>query len=188
DVIVELKPQVVSFHFGLPEKSLLDRLRAAGCVVFSSATTVAEARWLEEHGVDAVIAQGVEAGGHRGMFLTTEPASQLGTLVLVPQVVDAVRVPVVAAGGIADGRSIAAAFALGASGVQMGTAYLLCPEARISAYHRAALKSARDNLTVMTNVLTGRPARVFMNRIVREIGPLADGVPAFPLASAAVAP
>ena len=131
DVVVELRPQVVSFHFGLPEKSLVDRLKAAGCVIFSSATTVTEARWLEEHGVDAVIAQGVEAGGHRGMFLTTEPASQLGTLVLVPQVVDAVKVPVIAAGGIADGRGIAAAFALGASAVQMGTAYLLCPEARM---------------------------------------------------------
>src|SRR5712691_688757 len=188
DVAIELKPEVVSFHFGLPDKSLIDRLKTAGCTVFSSATTVTEARWLEDRGADAVIAQGIEAGGHRGMFLTTEPASQVGTLALVPQVVDAVRVPVIAAGGIADGRGIAAALALGASGVQMGTAYLLCPEARISAYHRAALKSARDNLTAMTNVLTGRPARVFMNRIVREIGPLAGGVPAFPLAAAAVAP
>jgi len=188
DAVIELKPEVVSFHFGLPEKSLVNRLKAAGCTILSSATTVTEARWLEDQGADAVIAQGVEAGGHRGMFLTTEPASQVGTLALVPQVVDAIRIPVIAAGGIADGRGIAAAFALGASGVQMGTAYLLCPEARISAYHRAALKSARDNLTAMTNVLTGRPARVFMNRIVREIGPLADGVPAFPLAAAAVAP
>jgi nitronate monooxygenase len=188
DVVIELKPEVVSFHFGLPDKSLVDRLKAAGCAIFSSATTVTEARWLEDHGVDAVIAQGIEAGGHRGMFLTTEPASQVGTLALVPQVVDAVRVPVIAAGGIADGRGIAAALALGASGVQMGTAYLLCPEARISTYHRAALKSARDNLTVVTNVLTGRPARVFMNRIVRELGPLATGVPSFPLPGAALAP
>jgi nitronate monooxygenase len=188
DVVVELRPKVVSFHFGLPENSLIDRLKAAGCVIFSSATTVAEARWLEEHGVDAVIAQGVEAGGHRGMFLTTEPASQLGTLVLVPQVVDAVKVPVIAAGGIADGRGIAAALALGASAVQMGTAYLLCPEARISAYHRAALRAAKDNLTAVSNVVTGRPARVFMNRIVREVGPLATGVPSFPLGGAALEP
>ena len=188
DVVIELKPEVVSFHFGLPDKSLIDRLKAAGCKIFSSATTVTEARWLEDHGVDAVIAQGIEAGGHRGMFLTTEPASQVGTLALVPQVVDAVRVPVIAAGGIADGRGIAAAFALGASAVQMGTAYLLCPEARISTSHRAALKSARDNLSVITNVLTGRPARVFMNRIARELGPLALGVPSFPLPGTALAP
>ncbi len=188
DVAIELKPEVVSFHFGLPDKSLIDRLKTAGCTVFSSATTVTEARWLEDRGADAVIAQGIEAGGHRGMFLTTEPASQVGTLALVPQVVDAVRVPVIAAGGIADGRGIAAALALGASAVQMGTAYLLCPEARISTYHRAALKSARDNLSVITNVLTGRPARVFMNRIARELGPLATGVPSFPLPGAALAP
>jgi nitronate monooxygenase len=188
DVVVELRPQVVSFHFGLPEKSLVDRLKAAGCLIFSSATTVTEARWLEEHGVDAVIAQGVEAGGHRGMFLTTEPASQLGTLVLVPQVVDAVKVPVIAAGGIADGRGIAAAFALGASAVQIGTAYLLCPEAPISAYLRAALRSAKDNLTAVSNVVSGRPARVFMNRIVREVGPVAIGVPSFPLGGAALEP
>jgi nitronate monooxygenase len=188
DVVVELKPKVVSFHFGLPEKSLVERLKAAGCVIFSSATTVAEARWLEERGVDAVIAQGAEAGGHRGMFLTSEPASQLGTLVLVPQVVDAVMVPVIAAGGIADGRGIAAAFALGASAVQMGTSYLLCPEARISAHHRAALRSAKDNHTAISNVITGRPARVFVNRIVREVGPLATGVPSFPLGGVALEP
>lgn len=188
DVVVELRPQVVSFHFGLPERSLVDRLKTAGCVIFSSATTVTEARWLEDHGVDAVIAQGAEAGGHRGMFLTSEAESQLGTLVLVPQVVDAVKVPVIAAGGIADGRGIAAAFALGASAVQMGTAYLLCPEARISTHHRAALKSAKDKVTAISNVITGRPARVFVNRIVREVGPLATGVPSFPLGGAAIEP
>jgi nitronate monooxygenase len=188
DAVVELKPEVVSFHFGLPEKSLVDRLKAAGSVIFSSATTVTEARWLEDHGVDAVIAQGAEAGGHRGMFLTSEAASQVGTLALVPQVVDAVNVPVIAAGGIGDGRGIVAAFALGASAVQMGTAYLLCPEARISAYHRAALKSARDKLTAISNVITGRPARVFVNRIVLEVGPLATGVPSFPLGQVALEP
>ena len=179
---------VISFHFGLPEKSLVDRLKAASCVILSSATTITEARWLEEHGVDAVIAQGIEAGGHRATFLTNEPASQLGTLVLVPQVVDAVKVPVIAAGGIADGRGIAAAFALGASAVQMGTAYLLCPEATISALHRAAIKSAKDQLSAISNVLTGRPARVLVNRIVREVGPLASDVPSFPLGAVALGP
>jgi nitronate monooxygenase len=188
DVVVELKPQVVSFHVGLPDKSLVDRLKAAGCLIFGSATTVAEARWLEERGADAVVAQGVEAGGHRGMFLTTELASQMGTLALVPQVADAVKVPVIAAGGIADGRGIAAAFALGASAVQMGTAYLHCPEAPISAQLRAALRSAKNRITAVSNVVSGRPARVFMTRIVREVGPLAAGVPSFPLGGVALAP
>jgi len=181
DTAVDLRPDVVSFHFGLPEKSLVDRIKAAGSMIFSSATTVAEARWLEDNGADAVIAQGLEAGGHRGMFLTTDIASQVGTLALIPQVVDAVKVPVIAAGGVADGRGIAAALALGASAVQMGTAFLLCPEAHITAFHRAALKSAGDKETVITNVMTGRPARVFMTRIVRELGPLAKGVPSFPI-------
>ncbi len=188
DVVVELRPEVVSFHFGLPEKSLVDRLKAADCVILSSATTVTEARWLEDHGADAVIAQGVEAGGHRGIFLTSDLTSQLGTLALVPQVVDAVKLPVIAAGGIGDGRAIAAALALGASAVQMGTAYLLCPEATTSALHRAAIKSASDKLSAISNVLTGRPARVLVNRIVREVGPLATDVPSFPLGFVALEP
>jgi len=188
DVVVELKPEVVSFHARLPDKPLIDRLKAAGCLIFSSATTVAEARWLEGHGVDAIVAQGLEAGGHRGMFLTTELASQMGTLALVPQVVDAVKVPVIAAGGIADGRGIAAALALGASAVQMGTAYLHCPEAPISAQLRAALRSANERITVISNVVTGRPARVFMTRIVREVGPIAADVPSFPLGIVALGP
>jgi len=188
DVLVELKPEVISFHARLPDKPLIDRLKAAGCLIFSSATTVAEARWLEEHGADAIVAQGLEAGGHRGMFLTSDLASQLGTLVLVPQVVDAVKVPVIAAGGIADGRGIAAALALGASAVQIGTAYLLCPEATTSALHRAAIKSAKERLSAISNVLTGLPARVLVNRIVREVGPLATDVPSFPLGAVALAP
>jgi nitronate monooxygenase len=142
--IEALRPQVVSFHFGLPEASLLRRVKAAGCVVISSATIAAEAIWLEQHGVDAVIAQGWEAGGHRGMFLTDDVAAQVGTFALVPQIVAAVAVPVIAAGGIADARGIAAAFALGAAGVQIGTAYMHCPEAKISAMHRAALTSSGD--------------------------------------------
>ena len=188
DVVEEFRPEVVSFHFGLPEPRLLDRVRALGCRVLSSATTVAEARWLAARGCDAVIAQGYEAGGHRGMFLSDAAASQPGTVALVPQVVDAVDVPVVAAGGIADGRGIAAAFALGAAGVQIGTAYLSTAESTISGLHRDALGQARDDATVLTNVFSGRPARGLVNRIVREIGPMAPDAPAFPTAGRATAP
>jgi len=188
EVIEELRPQVVSFHFGLPAADLLARVRAAGCRVICSATTAVEAAALERAGVDAVIAQGYEAGGHRGMFLTDDLAAQVGTFALVPQVVDAVKVPVIAAGGIADARGIAAAFALGATGVQIGTAYLRCPESKISALHRAALKSASDDATVLTNLMTGRPARGIVNRVIREIGPMSDIPPEFPLAAGALAP
>jgi nitronate monooxygenase len=187
DVVEETKPDVVSFHFGLPEPKLLERVKAR-FKVMSSATTAAEARWLEERGVDAVIAQGNEAGGHRGIFLGDDIATQAGTFALVPQVVDAVKVPVIAAGGITDARGIAAAFALGAAGVQIGTAYLWCPEAKISAPHRAALKSARDDGTALTTLMTGRPARGIVNRLMREIGPMSDVAPEFPLAAGALAP
>ena len=188
DVVVAARPVVVSFHFGLPAAALVKRVKDAGCLVLSSATTVGEARWLEDHGADAIIAQGYEAGGHRGMFLTENVHSQVGAFALVPQVAGAVNVPVIAAGGIADGRGIAAAFALGASGVQIGTAYLFSPEAKISAPHRAALKSARDDATALTNVLTGRPARGVVNRAIRELGPISDAAPPFPLAANALAP
>jgi nitronate monooxygenase len=188
DVVVAIRPAVVSFHFGLPEPALVKRVKDAGCVVLSSATTVGEARWLEDHGVDAIIAQGFEAGGHRGMFLTEHVQSQVGTFALVPQIASAVKVPVIAAGGVADGRGIAAAFALGAAGVQIGTAYLFSPEARISAPHRAALKAARDDGTALTNVMTGRPARGLLNRAMRELGPLTDTAPPFPLGANAMAP
>jgi nitronate monooxygenase len=188
EVIEELKPDIVSFHFGLPEPQLLRRVKASQCLVMSSATTVDEARWLERHGCDAIIAQGYEAGGHRGMFLTDNLSTQVGTLALVPQVVDAVNLPVIAAGGIADGRGIAAAFALGASGVQIGTAYLFTPESLISSLHRAALLSARDDQTALTNVFSGRPARGLMNRIMREVGPISDVAPVFPSAGHALAP
>jgi nitronate monooxygenase len=170
DVVEETKPEVVSFHFGLPEPGLLQRLKAAGFLVMGSATTAAEAQWLEARGIDAIIAQGYEAGGHRGIFLSDDIASQPGTFALVPQIVDAVTVPVIACGAVTDGRGIAAAFALGAAGVQLGTAYLWCPEAKISAPHRAALKSARDDATAVTNLMTGRPARGIINRVMREIG------------------
>jgi nitronate monooxygenase len=188
EILAEFRPPVVSFHFGLPPEELLAPLRQWGAKILSSATTVEEARWLEARGVDAIIAQGVEAGGHRGMFLSTDVAAQPGTFALVPQVVDAVTVPVIAAGGIADARGVAAALALGAAGVQIGTAYLLCPEARTSAVHRAALKSTDARRTVLTNVFTGRPARGIVNRIVRETGPMSPLAPAFPLAASAVQP
>lgn len=179
---------MVSFHFGLPGAALLDRVRATGAKVLSSATTVDEARWLEARGADAIIAQGFEAGGHRGTFLTSDMTTQIGTFALLPQLVDAVRVPVIAAGGIADARGVAAAFRLGAAGVQIGTAYLLCPEATTSSAHRAALQSEASRHTALTNVITGRPARGIVNRIMRELGPMRDAVPEFPLANAAVAP
>jgi nitronate monooxygenase len=188
DVLDEFRPPVVSFHFGLPSPELLGRVRSWGSKVLSSATTVDEARWLEARGVDAIIAQGFEAGGHRGMFLSEDLTTQVGTLALVPQIVSAVKTPVIAAGGIADVRSVAAALALGAAGVQVGTAYLLCPEATTSAVHRAALQSEAARHTALTNVFSGRPARGIVNRLVREVGPMSPVAPAFPLAAAAVAP
>jgi nitronate monooxygenase len=188
EIVEEFKPAVVSFHFGLPAPELLSRVKIAGCIVLSSATTVEEARWLEDKGCDAIIAQGLEAGGHRGMFLAENVATQVGTFALVPQVVDAVKVPVIAAGGIADGRGIAAAFALGAAGVQIGSAYLFTPESLITDLHRAALHAAPGDQTALTNVFTGRPARGLLNRLMREIGPMSDVAPAFPTAGAALAP
>lgn len=187
-LVEELKPEVVSFHFGLPDPALLKRVKAAGCRVIASATVVKEAVWLEERGVDAVIAQGAEAGGHRGMFLTQDIATQPGLFALLPQVVDAVKVPVIAAGGIADGRGIAAAFALGAAGVQIGTAYLRTPESKVSGPGRAALAAASDASTVITNVMTGRPARGVINRAMREVGPVSPDAPAFPHAATALGP
>ncbi len=187
-VIEELKPEVVSFHFGLPAPALLKRVKATGAIVMASATIVKEAIWLEENGADVIIAQGAEAGGHRGMFLTENIAEQPGIFALVPQVVDAVKVPVIAAGGIADGRGIAAAFALGASGVQIGTAYLRCPESKVIAPARVALAQATDETTVITNVMTGRPARGVANRVMREVGPVSPDAPAFPHAATALSP
>jgi nitronate monooxygenase len=196
-LVEEVRPEVVSFHFGLPATRMLERVRAAGAKILSSATTVAEARWLEERGVDAIVAMGNEAGGHRGTFLPgygaaldhrLDMAAQVGTLALVPQVVDAVGVPVIAAGGIADRRGVAAALALGAAGVQVGTAYLFTAEAQIPAAHRAALDEARDDNTMVTDVFTGRPARAVVNRLLLEMGPLGVDVPAFPHAAAALAP
>ncbi len=188
EVVEATRPEVVSFHFGLPEEDLLARVRATGARVYSSATSVAEARWLEARGVDAVIAQGAEAGGHRGMFLTGDVDGQPGLFALLPQVVDAVRVPVIAAGGVADGRGIVAAFALGARAVQIGTAYLKTPQATVSPVHRRALATARDDATRLTNLFTGRPARGLVNRFMRERGPMNAQAPLFPMATGAVAP
>jgi nitronate monooxygenase len=188
EVLAPFKPAVVSFHFGLPSAELLAQVKAWGSTILSSATTVAEARWLEGRGVDAIIAQGLEAGGHRGMFLSNDLTTQVGTLALVRQIVQTVRIPVIAAGGIADAAGVAAAIALGASGVQVGTAYLLCPEATTSAVHRAALESDAAGHTAVTNVFTGRPARGIANRFMREVGPMSAVAPPFPLAAAAVAP
>ena len=187
-LVEEFRPEVVSFHFGLPRQDLLNRVKETGAKVLSSATTVDEARWLEHEGCDAIIAQGFEAGGHRGLFLTDDISTQVGTMALVPQVVDAVRVPVVAAGGIADARGIVAAFALGASAVQIGTAYLFTPEATISPVHRQALKGAGADKTALTNLFTGRPARGIVNRVMREVGPISTSAPDFPLAGGALAP
>jgi nitronate monooxygenase len=188
EVVADLRPEVVSFHFGLPPRPLLDAVRTAGARIISSATTVTEAQWLEAEGCDAIVAQGFEAGGHRAMFLAIDALTQVGTFALVPQIVDAVKIPVIAAGGIGDARGIVAAFALGAAAVQIGTAYLRCPEARTSAVHRTALETARDDQTIITNVITGRPARGIVNRVIRELGPITPAVPEFPRAHEPLAP
>lgn len=188
DLLEPFRPPIVSFHFGLPAPDLLARVKAWGAVVIASATTVEEALWLEAHGADAVIAQGLEAGGHRGMFLTTDVTTQVSTLSLVPQVVAAIRLPVIAAGGIASAEGVRAAMALGASGVQVGTAYLCSDESTASAVHRQALQSPAARHTTLTNVFSGRPARGIVNRVVRELGGLSPAAPAFPLATAAIAP
>jgi nitronate monooxygenase len=188
DLVIEFHPEVVSFHFGLPEEKLVQRVRDTGAKIVSSATSVDEARWLEDRGCDAIVAQGYEAGGHRGIFLSEDVSTQSGTMALVPQVVDAVKVPVIAAGGIADARGIVAAFALGAAAVQIGTAYLLCPEAKVSPVHREALKNTTDSQTTVTNIFTGRPARGIINRAIKELGPISENVPDFPLAATALAP
>ena len=184
----EFKPAVVSFHFGLPSAELLARVRAGGSKILSSATTVDEALWLEAHGVDAIIAQGFEAGGHRGMFLSDDLTTQVGTFALLPQIVRAVRVPVIAAGGIADAKGVAAAMALGAAGVQVGTAYLLCPEATTSARaprgaqeRRRAPHGAHESLQRPAGAGHRQPPDA-------RAGPISAAAPDFPLASSALAP
>jgi nitronate monooxygenase len=184
-VVEEVRPPVVSFHFGLPAENLLRRVKATGTVVIGNATSVAEAVWLEQRGADAISAQGFEAGGQTGRFLDADPAEALGLFALLPQVADAVSVPVIAAGGIGDGRGIAAAITLGASAVQLGTAYLHCPEAAISDVHRQRM---HEGGTVFTNLLTGGLARGVRGRLVDDLGPVRREAPPYPLASAALAP
>lgn len=188
DLVCEYQPAVVSFHFGLPTHELMSRVRSSGAKIISSATTIEEALWLEAHGVDAIIAQGFEAGGHRGMFLTDDISTQIGTFALLPQIVRAVKVPVIATGGIADASGVRAALDLGAAGVQVGTAYMLCPEATTSTVHRAALKSDNARTTALTNIFSGRPARGIVNRLMKELGPMNPAAPKFPLAAPASAP
>lgn len=188
DLLAVYKPRVVSFHFGLPEPALLDRVKAWGATVLSSATTVDEALWLQAHGCDVIIAQGLEAGGHRGMFLTQDLSTQVGTFALLPQIVQAVDLPVIAAGGIADAAGVQAALTLGAAACQIGTAYMLTPQATTSALHRAALQSDAARHTALTNLFTGRPARGIVNRIMHELGSIHPAAPAFPLATAGIAP
>ncbi len=186
--VEEIRPPVVSFHFGLPAPALVDRLKNRNIRILSTATSVAEAKWLEEHGCDAVIVQGVEAGGHRGMFLEKDPARQAGLFALLPQVADQVKIPLIATGGIADARGIVAAFALGASGVQMGTAYLFCPEAEIPPLYRKALEEVSESGTALTNLFSGRPARAIVNRYVEEGGLMSDAALPFPYAATLVLP
>jgi nitronate monooxygenase len=188
ELLAAFRPAVLSFHFGLPSPELLAQVRRWDCKVIASATTVVEALWLESQGVDAIIAQGLEAGGHRGNFLSTDLTEQTGTFALLPRIAQTVRVPVIAAGGIADAQGVAAAMALGAVGVQVGSAYLLCPEATTSAIHRAALQSPAAGHTALTTLFSGRPARGIVNRVMRELGPLSAPTPQFPLATSAIAP
>lgn len=185
-VIEEIKPPILSFHFGLPDKPLLERVKETGAIILSSATTVEEGVWLEKEGCDVVIAQGEEAGGHRGIFLTADLSTQLPTAELVKLLSREVSIPIVAAGGIADGQGIKQAFSWGASAVQLGTAYLFCSEARVAPLHRKALATKYE--TILTNIFSGRPARGIVNRFIQEIGPICDDAPAFPYAADFVAP
>ena len=205
DVLAAARPPVVSFHFGLPAPDLLDRVKAWGAVVLSSATTVDEALWLQARGVDAVIAQGLEAGGHRGHFLRPDHdlGGQLPLLRLLPALREALGLPLVAAGGLATADAVAATLASGADAVQVGTAFLLCDEAKTPPLHRQALARAAQvmvkaancdsgqppvhDATALTRLFTGRPARGLVNRLMREVDPMSPTAPAFPLAGAGLA-
>ncbi|HAS6088031.1 TPA: nitronate monooxygenase [Vibrio vulnificus] len=183
DAIERFSPEFISFHFGLPNKDLLKRVKSWGTKVVSSATTLEEAIWLESQGVDGIIAQGLEAGGHRGMFLTDKISTQLGLVSLVSQVVKQVKAPVIAAGGISDNNGVRACLQLGACAVQVGTSYLLCTEADTSDIHKRALKSGKSSHTALTNIFSGRPARGIVNRVMDELGYMSVLAPDFPYAS-----
>ncbi|MFT5659051.1 MAG: nitronate monooxygenase [Gammaproteobacteria bacterium] len=186
DVLEQYKPAIVSFHFGLPAADLVNRVKGWGSTIIASATTLQEALWLEAHGADGIIAQGLEAGGHRGIFLSQDITTQIGSFALLPQIINQVKLPVIAAGGIADATGVAAALALGATAVQLGTAYLLCNETNTSQIHRAAIKSDASRHTAITNLFSGRPARSIVNRIMQEIGPINKNTSEFPLAITAI--
>lgn len=188
DTVLEVRPQIISFHFGLPDADIISAIKQAGMTLLSSATSVREAIDLEQRGVDAIIAQGWEAGGHRGTYLSSFEGARVGTMSLIPQVVDAVSLPVIAAGGIADGRGIAAAFALGASGVQMGTAFLTCEEAGIPQVHKDILMDANDDDTRISKAFSGRPARSIVNRYIEDMAPHEDNLPDFPLVNTMTGP
>ncbi|BCT93912.1 2-nitropropane dioxygenase [Lysobacter helvus] len=188
DVIAGFRPKVVSFHFGLPAPDLLQRIKGWGAFVLGSATTIEEGRWLAAHGADAVIAQGLEAGGHRGHFLSDDLSLQLPLRDLLAGLAHAIDVPLIAAGGIGSHADVRAALRAGASAVQVGTSYLLCPEATTSPVHRTAIARASVPDTALTNLFSGRPARGISNRLMRDLGPLSDLPPAFPLAAEAIAP
>lgn len=188
DVLEMFKPRIVSFHYGLPEKDLLERVKSWGATVLSTATTVAEAEWLEANGADGIIGQGSEAGGHRGMFLTRDVTTQIGTFALLPQIIQKVNLPVIAAGGIADAKGVQAVLNLGAAAAQIGTAYLLCDEATTREVHRNALKTDMIRHTVLTTLFSGGAARGMVNRLIQELGPMHADAPPYPLASAALAP
>ncbi len=186
EVLEQYRPEVVSFHFGLPSAELVDRVHAMGSLIAATATTLAEAQWLQAHGADWIIAQGLEAGGHRGHFLSPQLQQQLPLQELLRQCVEGTNLPVIAAGGIGDGQQIKHSLAMGASAVQVGTAFLLCHEATTSAVHRAALTPAAGEQTCITNVFSGRPARGITNRAIESLGPLSDVAPAFPQAATAI--
>jgi nitronate monooxygenase len=185
-VLVDEGVSAFSFIYGIPSKQILDEFRRKGIVLIGTATTVDEAIALERAGVDVIAASGFEAGGHRGSFLQRSEDSLTGTMALVPQVVDAVRLPVVAAGGIGDARGILAAFALGAEGVQMGTAFLACEESGANALHRKALLSGQAKQTALTRGFTGRLARGIRNRLVDELNQKDVEILPYPLQRALV--
>lgn len=186
EAVETVRPEIVSFHFGLPAPDLVERVRSSGARIVSSATTPAEARWLADRGCDAIIAQGFEAGGHAGYFLSGH--HPVGLFALVRAIVTGTDVPIIAAGGIVDGAGMAAAFMLGASAVQIGTAYLATPESLIGPAHRARLGTQGGEATIFTNVMTGREARGLRNRVIDEVGPLCGHAPPFPHAATALAP